>query len=79
MAIARMSVKAGGIGKAQPHAAYIAREGRYANRRERGEVLEATGHGNMPAWAAHDSLQLGYCAHSSADIRLANLTVSRKP
>ncbi|MGB1258234.1 MAG: MobA/MobL family protein, partial [Thiolinea sp.] len=56
---------AGGIGKAQPHAAYIAREGQYAHRLERGEVLEATGHGNMPAWTAHDPLQFWAAADAN--------------
>ncbi|CAG0904454.1 unnamed protein product [Cyprideis torosa] len=56
MAIPRLSVKVGKVGKAQPHAAYIARQGQYANRTERGEVLEATGSGNMPAWAEHNPL-----------------------
>ena len=40
MAIARLSMKAGKAGKAGPHAAYIAREGEYAHRREKGEALE---------------------------------------
>ncbi|HDX2208462.1 TPA: MobA/MobL family protein, partial [Escherichia coli] len=43
-------------GKAGPHAAYIAREGQYANRLERGEKLEATEAGNMPAWAQSNPL-----------------------
>ena len=51
MAIGRLSMKVGKAGKAAPHAAYIAREGQYANRLERGERLEATEAGNMPAWA----------------------------
>lgn len=53
MAIGRLSVKVGGAGKAGAHAEYIAREGRYANRLESGEKLEATEFGNMPTWAAH--------------------------
>ena len=52
MAIARLSVKVGKAGKAGPHADYIAREGEYASRLERGEALEAKEAGNMPAWAA---------------------------
>jgi hypothetical protein len=44
-------MKVGKAGKAGPHAAYIAREGQYADRLERGERLEATEAGNMPAWA----------------------------
>ena len=51
MAIGRLSMKVGKAGKAAPHAAYIAREGQYANRLERNERLEATEAGNMPAWA----------------------------
>ena len=41
MAIDRLSVKVGKTGKAGPHAAYVAREGRYANRPEKGERLES--------------------------------------
>ena len=47
------SVKVGGKGKAAAHAQYIAREGKYSGY-EQYEDLEATGHGNMPAWAAHN-------------------------
>jgi hypothetical protein len=54
MAIPRLRVKPGKKGGAAPHAAYIAREGIYANRLEKGEKLEATEFGNMPAWAQHD-------------------------
>lgn len=56
MAIGRLSMKVGKAGKAGPHAAYIAREGQYANRLERGEKLEATEAGNMPAWAQSNPL-----------------------
>jgi len=56
MAIARLSVKVGKAGKAAVHAAYIAREGQYAGRRERVEELEATEAGNMPAWARDNPL-----------------------
>ena len=56
MAIGHLSVKVGKAGKAAPHAAYISRIGKYADRVERGEQLEATGYGNMPAWAAHNPL-----------------------
>lgn len=52
MAIGRLSMKVGKAGKAGPHAAYITREGQYANRLDKGERLEATEVGNMPAWAA---------------------------
>ena len=51
MAIGRLSMKVGTAGKARPHAAYIAREGQYTGRLERGEKLEATEAGNMPTWA----------------------------
>ncbi len=53
MAIGRLSVKVGKVGKAAPHAAYIAREAPYAHRLHAGERLEATATGNLPAWAAH--------------------------
>ncbi len=56
MAIGRLSMKVGKAGKAGPHAAYIAREGQYADRLERGERLEATEAGNMPAWAQSNPL-----------------------
>lgn len=51
MAIARLSMKTGVKGKAANHAAYVARESQYANRLEKGEILEAKDVGNMPAWA----------------------------
>ena len=50
MASYHCRVKVGGKGKASGHAAYIAREGRYAERAGY-EDLEATGHGNLPTWA----------------------------
>jgi hypothetical protein len=53
MAIGRLSMKVGKVGKAGPHAAYIAREGKYAVRLDRNEKLEATESGNLPAWAQH--------------------------
>jgi len=56
VAIGRLSMKVGKAGKAGPHAAYIAREGQYANRLERGERLEATEADNMPAWAQSNPL-----------------------
>ena len=56
MAIARLCMKVGKAGKAAPHAAYIAREGQYSSRLERGERLEATEAGNLPAWAQADPL-----------------------
>jgi hypothetical protein len=48
-----MSIKTGGRGAAADHAAYIAREGRFADE-ERYGVVEAQGVGNMPAWARDD-------------------------
>ena len=50
MATYHCSVKVGGKGKASGHAAYIAREGSYAERSGY-EDLEATGYGNLPSWA----------------------------
>ena len=62
MAIGRLSVKVGKAGKAGPHAAYISREGQYAQRLERGEKLEATEAGNMPAWATAQPQQFWQAA-----------------
>lgn len=62
MAVGRLSVKVGKVGKAEPHAAYISRMGKYADRLNRGERLEATGHGNMPAWAEHNPLNFWQAA-----------------
>ena len=56
MAIYRLHIKVGKAGKAGPHAAYIARLDKYADRLDRGERLEATEVGGMPAWAAHNPL-----------------------
>jgi hypothetical protein len=53
MASYHCSVKVGGKGQASGHAAYIAREGSYAER-DGYEDLEATGHGNLPSWAEHE-------------------------
>ena len=53
MATYHCRVKVGGKGKASGHAAYIAREGSYAERAGH-EDLEATGHGNLPSWAEHE-------------------------
>ena len=50
MATYHCSVKVGGKGQASSHAAYIAREGSYAER-DGYEDLEATGYGNLPSWA----------------------------
>ena len=49
-------MKTGSLGKAGPHAAYIARTGSYEKYLERGEVLEATGFGNMPTWASENPM-----------------------
>lgn len=54
MAIAGLCNKAGAKGAAVAHAAYVAREGQYARYLERGEVLEARAHGNLPAFANDD-------------------------
>jgi len=53
MAIARLCVKVGKLGKATPHANYIARQGQYAKAKNV-EKTEAVGHGNMPSWAKDD-------------------------
>jgi len=53
MASYHCSVKVGGKGQASGHAAYITREGSYAERTGY-EDLEATGYGNMPVWAEHE-------------------------
>lgn len=56
MATAHLSVKIGKVGKGTPHAEYISRVGKYSERLQRGEKLEFTESGNMPAWAAHDPM-----------------------
>ncbi len=53
MATYHLTAKIGQKGKAQAHAAYIAREGKYSGS-TRYEDLEATGYGNMPTWAEHN-------------------------
>ena len=65
MAIARLSMKVGKAGKAAPHAAYIAREGKYAARLEKGERLAATDAGNMPAWAQAEPGQFWLAADAN--------------
>jgi len=55
MASYHCSVKVGGKGKACAHAMYISREGKYSGK-ARYEDLEATAYGNMPLWAAHNSV-----------------------
>lgn len=57
MATAHLSVKVGKVGKGTPHAEYISREGKYAERLNQGEKLEATESGNMPKWAEHDPIE----------------------
>ncbi len=47
MATFHVSVKSGNKGTAKPHAQYIAREGKHAEKAD----LVATGHGNLPDWA----------------------------
>ena len=61
MASYHCTVRVGGKGKAAPHAAYLAREGPYQGR-HRYEDLEATAHGNMPSWAAHNPAHLWQAA-----------------
>lgn len=52
MASYHLSVKVGGKGKALAHANYIAREDKYARRRDDDLVYAESG--NMPNWAAHN-------------------------
>lgn len=49
MAIARLSVKTGGVGKAASHAEYIDRDGKYEKKKN--DDLEYSDSGNMPTWA----------------------------
>lgn len=49
MAIARLSVKVGKVGKASAHAEYIDRDGRYE--KQKLDDLEHAAYGNMPKWA----------------------------
>lgn len=62
MAISHLSVKVGAAGKAAPHAAYIARVGKYAGRLDKGERLEAKEAGNLPAWAQANPLEFWQAA-----------------
>lgn len=50
MAIARLSVKTGGVGKAAAHAEYIERDGKYEKKKS--DDLEYSDSGNMPIWAS---------------------------
>ncbi|MDD1606988.1 MAG: MobA/MobL family protein [Methylococcaceae bacterium] len=61
MATYHLTAKIGQKGKAQPHAAYIAREGKYSGS-NRYEDLEATDYGNMPAWAEHNPAEFWQAA-----------------
>lgn len=72
MATYHCSVKVGGKGKASGHAAYIAREGSYAERAGY-EDLEATGHGNLPAWPKANR------SYSGPPPPGANGTIYRRP
>lgn len=56
MAVVHFRNKVGKVGKASPHAAYIARLGEYEKRLQK-EKLEATGFGNMPTWAENDPIE----------------------
>lgn len=56
MAVVHFRNKVGKVGKASPHAAYIARLGEYEKRLQK-EKLEATGFGNMPKWAENDPIE----------------------
>jgi hypothetical protein len=53
MASYHLTAKIGTKGKAAPHAAYISRTDKYSEGK-RYEDIEATGYGNMPAWAVHN-------------------------
>lgn len=61
MATYHLTAKIGQKGKAKPHAAYIAREGKYIGS-TRYEDLEATNYGNMPAWAEHNPAEFWQAA-----------------
>lgn len=56
MATAHLSVKVGKAGKSTPHAEYISRMWKYAQRLEHGEKLEHSESGNMPKWAQNNPL-----------------------
>lgn len=56
MASFHCSAKIGAKGSGAPHSEYISREGKYSKEKARRyEDLEATGAGNMPAWAEENS------------------------
>lgn len=50
MASYHVCVKSGKKGKAENHAAYIAREGKHSKEGQRSDLV-ATGYGNLPEWA----------------------------
>ena len=54
MAIARLSVKTGSVGKALGHAEYIDRDRKYD--KNGNNDLEYSEYGNMPSWAEHNPL-----------------------
>ena len=56
MAVAHLSVKIGKAGKGAVHAEYVSREGKYKQRLNQGEKLEAVESGNMPKWAEADPM-----------------------
>ena len=57
MAIARLSVKVGKVGKAAPHAEYIDRDEEKKLKQEQAETdLEHSAYGNMPKWAEHNPI-----------------------
>ena len=60
MAIARLSVKVGKVGKAAPHAEYIDRDEEKKLKQEQAETdLEHSAYGNMPKWAEHNPITFG--------------------
>jgi len=59
VAVPHMKIKTGGAGKAAPHAEYIAREGEYSKRLEKGERLESPGNGKWPKWEENNPLNFG--------------------
>ena len=61
MATYHLSARIGQKGKAQAHAAYIAREGKYSGS-TRYEDLEAKAYGNMPTWAEHNPAEFWQAA-----------------
>ena len=60
MAIMHLSVKSGAKGKGAPHAKYIEREGKYANRED--AVFKESG--NMPTWAIDKPMRFWKAAYA---------------